>query len=427
MENQAACTSQLAWRRLACRVAFASLVALSCACGQVVSGAQGDPGSVTQFEIVLSGSGAFEQWILLVVDDAPTEAARSLRLHLADDLRGFIDDLDAADCGIVADPAAYRPIDLRLVVVGASGTLQPRFRDAEGLHALGPDASPELLGAFEEAGRQAILATETAEVLPFVGEFEVAHYLNLLEEGGQPRSAAEAELATLLPSPSWPFIGLAKTRSDVSTNVAPVISSWGLEVSLLDWPEDGTCPEHPESRIDLPALDPVGGRWTSPHCHEEARIFEPGLVADCAPRCMSRVPLDASGRLNCRIYGDFPPDVDCQQSPGWTFVETTMSEVEGYENFQVNVCEMRQAEGAALDACINDFACEGCEPSFCFRRPFTSEDDDDPAHRRPGSAADDSYCETVRHTEASWQRLRFVHGVEQVGGFIRVVCQDSAD
>jgi hypothetical protein len=406
------------------RVSFI-LLGLCSACSEVVSGVEPDARSVTQFEITRWGRLASQQWFLLVVDDAPTEAARRLREHLADDLVGFFDERPGA-CGISwSDPATYRPIDLRLIVVGSSGTLEPRFRDEEGLHALGEDASPALLAAFEAAGRQAILATETDEVRPSVGQFEVVHYMNLLGGESAPRSVAEAELAEVLPSPGWPFVGLAMTRPDASPEGPPLTwTSAVLDVRMLDWPEDGSCPVHDHYRADVPAFYPLNGAWTSPDCYQEAEMFDGDTVQDCAPTCMSRLPaVDAAGQVACRVYGEFPLEVDCEDNPGWTFLESTASGLGLDEALEVNLCELHQAEGDALEACIHDFACEGCEPSFCFRRPFTNEDEDDPAHTRRTFAADSLAC-TALYGQQSWDRLRIVHGADQVGGLIRVVCQE---
>jgi len=399
---------------------------LICACGDVVSGIDEDSGSVTQFEFRYWKSTAAPSWFLLVVDDAPTQAARTLRQRLAEDLRGYFDDLDAADCGIEADPAVYRPIDWRLIVVGASGTLEPRFRESEGLYAKGADASPDLLSAFEEAGGQAIVATEASEVLPFVGQYELVHYLNLVQGSAEPRNDAEAELVSVLSPEAWPAAAVAGTRLDVSSDVPPLISSvrplW--DVIMLDWGEDGySCPEHDRSDL-VPAFDPLGVIW-SPGCWEDARVFESFFVADCVPACMNRLPKpDEAGRVACRVFGEFPEDVDCEDSAGWVFLEHTVTDYEGAEPWPVNLCELRQAEGAALDACVNDFGCEDCVSSFCFRRPFTEDDEDDPAHRRPTPAADSLYCPYYGNTAASWSQFRMPHGADQVDGFIRIVCQE---
>jgi hypothetical protein len=72
---------------------------------------------------------------------------------------------------------------------------------------------------------------------------------------------------------------------------------------------------------------------------------------------------------------------------------------------------------------MSDFACEGCEPSFCFRRSFTAEDGENPEHQRPTEAEDTPFCELFGDGEPLWERLRVVHGADQVGGFLRAVCQ----
>lgn len=407
-------------------VVIGGLLGSTVAC-DIASGVTPDAGSLAQFEHkwpVLTDDRPL--WHLLVVDDAPTEAARRLREQLAEDLRGYFNDVDRACCEIRADPALYRPIDWRLIVVGASGTLPPRFQDEEGLHAVGVDATPDLLNAFETAGGQAILATETSEVLPFLGAAELAHYLNLTHGAATPRSSAEAELVSALSEQAWSMAALATTRPDESPedlDIAEQVSTYS--VYLLDRPEDGSCPYDRSEHASLPSFEPLAESWSSSGCYEPTDVFPPPGVADCALACMPRAPsVDDSGKVACRVYGEFLPDVDCENSPGWTFLEQGPPSGWGFMGVPlVNLCELRQAEGDALQACIHDFACEGCEPSFCFRRPFTETDDADPAHQRPTPAKDFRYCERFSSGGPSWERLRIVHGAEGEAGFLRAVCQ----
>lgn len=397
------------------------LLPLLIACQEeVVSGLADDAGAVSQFEFMLWRPGAPTIWTVLVIDDAPTEAARSLREHLVADLRGFFDEADG--CAVSADPASYRPIDHRLIIVGASGTLEPRFRDEEGLHAFGVDASPGLLVAFEQAAEAAILSMETAQVLPFVGVAELAHYANLVEGAELPRSPAEEELVGLFPGRgTYALAALASTRPDLSPEHLPVSSVkhlWAL--SLLHWPEDGSCPALAHGEEDIPSLQRLAPRFSSPRCFEEATIFtvlNGKHTCSCLPWAP---PADAEGQVPCRVYGEFPADTDCEQMAGWTFLESTQSGYHGEDPWPVNLCELRQAEGAALDACVHDFACEGCEPSFCFRRAFTEADENDPAHERPTPAAD--HCDGP-NGPLPLDRVRLVHGADQIGGAIRVICQ----
>jgi hypothetical protein len=413
------------WGGSPARVVLGCLLACTLGCGgEGVSGGEGGAGSVTQFEHDLWGREVFPRWFLLVVDDAPTDAARNLRQRLAEDLQGYFDDEAAAECSS-GDPAIYRPIDWQLIVVGASGTLEPRFRAEEGLHPVGRDASPDMLAAFEEAGAQAILEMETSAVLPAIAEAELAHYLNLLAGAADPRSASEAELVVSVTSDAWPWGALALTRPDASSEHPAV--AWtepSFEVLLVEWSEDGLCASSGEDdRFTLPGLAPLEVRRVSRECYEESWLFDPQNGGHCFPGCLSRLPsATENGQVVCRVYGEFPADVDCEEQPGWTFLESTLSTIIGYQNWPVNLCELRQAEGAALEACIEDLACEGCEPSFCFRRPFTAEDEDDPAHQRPAPAADSAYC--ASEGLQSWERLRIVHGADQVGARIRVVCQE---
>jgi hypothetical protein len=403
-------------------IAFGSLALLTACQEEIVSGVAEDAGSVTQFEVTRWSPAAATIWTLLVVDDAPTEAARSMRALLAADLHGFFDYVEG--CGTSSDPASYRPIDQRLIVVGSSGTLEPRFRDEEGLHAFGVDASPELLLAYEEAGEAAILGMETTEVLPFTGVAELAHYVNLIEGTVAPRSPGEEEIVRLLPETlMWPWAALARTRPDLSPEHPPVTSaSWSLR--LLHWPEDGSCPPFPRGEVDIPSLEPLQAQRTSPACFEEATVFTPSYLAGkytCA--CLPWAPpADAAGRVSCRVYGEFPADADCGAVPGWTFLDSTTSKLSGDDTRPVHLCELRQAEGVALDACIHDFACEGCEPSFCFRRAFTEADNEDPAHLRRVPAADPLVCDASGEP-LILDRLRFVLGADQIGGPMRVVCQ----
>lgn len=409
------------------RLLSAGALCLPLACsGEVTSGVAPDAGSVTQFEHVWWGATVAPRLFLLIVDDAPTDAARQLREALGEDLRGFFDDIDLDDCLIQADPAVYRPIDFRLIVVGSSGTMPPLFRDEAGLHALGIDASPEILAGWEMAGADAIRAMEAPSVLPFMGAAELAHYVNLLGGTAEPRNSAEEELAHVVTEGTWPWMGLATTRPDESPDVLDI--AWQGQVAyvhLLDWPEDGTCPADKAEHASFPSLVPLGSEWTSKECFGEASIFDPLGVADCYPACMPRAPAVADdGRVACRVYGEFPLDVDCETAPGWTFIEQSNSIYESTEPRPVNLCELRQAEGRALQACISDFACEECEPSFCFRRSFTAEDGEDPAHERPTWAEDSTFCEVLGDGGPLWERLRLVHGADQVGGFVRAVCQE---
>jgi hypothetical protein len=411
--------------RLSLLPAALGALLLVSACGDPESGVENSADGVTQFETILWGPSTPTRWFLLVVDDAPTEAARSLRQHLAADFRGFFDHLDDADCFTGADPAVYRPIDWRIVVVGSSGTLEPRFSAEDGLHAVAKDASPALLLALEEAVSEAILATETSEELPFVGQFELTHYLNLIQGVTEPRSPAETELSSVVSSEHWPWVGMARTRADTSPE-GPAVE-WTasvLDVMVVDWPEDGPCPVH-ERWEQIPALYPLTTIWTSDTCFEEATLFVPRGYSSCATSCMPDQPATLpSGEVRCRVYGEFPLDADCEQAPGWTFLEQAESLSSFADVPPVNLCELRQAEGAALDACVNDFACEGCEPSFCFRRAFTEDDESNPAHQRPTTTADFAYCPLHADTDIPWDRLRIVHGADQGNGLIRVVCQE---
>jgi hypothetical protein len=404
----------------------AALAFVVSGCGEVVPGVEEDAGSVAQFEANRPGAPGNTVWTVLVVDDAPTEAARSMRVLVAEGLRGFFDK-ELGGCGAWnADPAAYRPIDQRLIVVGASGTLEPRFRDEEGLHAVGVDASPELLAAYEEAARQAILEMETSEVLPFVGVAELAHFVNLIEGNATPRSSVEEELLGSRPEGAVGYVwqawaALSRTRPDESpAHPAAMDKDRAWSLNLLYWPEDGTCPPLPGGQAQVPTLEAMDARWTSPACFEEANVLTmPTLAAKCTPWCLPWMPaLDDEGRATCRVYGEFWNGADCEEMPGWTFLESTLGALDGHE---VNLCELRQSEGDALEACVNDFGCDGCEPSFCFRRAFTEADEGDPAHQRPVPAADHDACDSTGRLPTG--RLRIVHGAEQFHGTLRVVCQ----
>lgn len=330
--------------------------------------------------------------LVLVVDDRPSGAQvrEDVAAALPTSLEWIRSELEGANLAGL-DPAAWSPSDYVAIVVSPSAEGSARF--------IGPSDAPALAQLHEDApeGVEVELASTIAEHL----------VANAPEEPGRFRPLqAVSDLAWLLAGNRAPVDEReAALLSDARGRGLPTVIHFAIAAATDD---EGTVPIEALALppFDLEATvamtvaaslvgeDPAGcytdpptsriGAWMA---QQDARASRPCAARDLADEgpfalyfaqrrygsyCTPHPILDApDGSARCRmaafVYGD---EADCDADRGFrdpigTDGERSRKTALDPHGREARLCEVRQLEGAALEACQTTAECDGCGSGFC--------------------------------------------------------------
>ena len=348
----------------------------SVACGSSSSeygDAPGSSGSQIRWQF---GAGApSPETFLVLVDD--TEAAVGLRDALATAFEG----LDAvlavhrASCTPPVDPAAWHPIDRSVVFVhpstpGALGYSSPAQDPALRLQAqqtFGPERAH-----WMEAVRAGINAQPAAPGAPFQALAALTNAESLLLGSRAPESTEEQALLDALPSPLTFGKVLALATEDESAGEAsqyprePHAELLGSVLPALEPHEASDCAERGVPTTPrYQAFSESAQAWPC----QNPDFLGADLYAECSTHCLTHAIAIDSETAQCRAMANYPGSEPCPAELGWLDPldghGQRTARVDGSGANATRVCEIRQLEGAALDACVTRLDCSGCEPGWC--------------------------------------------------------------
>jgi len=333
-----------------------------------------------------SGSGAQLRWefgagapspetFLVLVDD--TQAGAGLR----DALATAFDDLDAqrairrAGCAAPVDPAAWHPIDRSVVLLhpstpGALGYSSPAQDPALRLQAqqtFGPERA-----RWMAAVRAGINAQPAAPAAPFQALAALSNADSLLLGLRAPQNAEEEAVLDALPSPLSFAQVIALATEDASPGEAEQypreLRSELLSVVLpaREARERSDCSERGVPTTPrYQAFSESAQAWPC----QNPQLLPADLWSECSTSCLLQpIAIDA-GIAQCRAIAKYPGREPCPAELGWLDPIDGSGQrsprLDGGEADATRVCEIRQLEGAALDACVTRLDCAGCEPGWC--------------------------------------------------------------
>ena len=382
--------------------------------------------SWSQWDMRVVVSGPRPLVIALVVDDRATAEAAELRAGVDVALRTTLSRFSSPS-GLI-DPAAWRPVDVTVALGLPSGSDTDWLIGPEQVPALAyqtREPSPASTTALADTVRDQIGA-HLAAPSDLYRPIEVTSRLaRLLAREVVPVDDREAALiaATERDLGGDVAMALATTSDDESSGevtaypipVPDILGESDYFVALtavIPSAEPAPCPfldpsGEPPSRLrswieaQSGLVDPQG--WP---CAAEslAELGLPPLGVSCGAGrswCTSH-PIAMDGpRAQCLVLVERPgADEPCDPERGWVDpvdedgVRRPRTGENAWTDFRV--CEVRQLEGTALEACRTTAACEGCPGGWCRAEWLSGED--------LGGSAD--ICIPGRHPS----QLRFVGG-----------------
>jgi hypothetical protein len=353
---------------------------------------------------------------LLVVDDADTPEAASVRQWIRDDLDETLTRYSRP--GVVYNPAEWRPVDMSVVIAFPSAP--PATRVVGPLRYVEHLPTEQTQATFMEAVAAAMddLPIDRGAFLP-IETFESV--LALLSWLRSPTNDAERAVVDALPEPDYGVSAvLATSRDDEGSGVVAVSA---VDSSIVEGPDPGTY-----VHVNRDALVPAGpadtprcawglslgtgrlGEWIDLN-HVPAAAVGAGCelddgrynlidngVTDWSVRCVRPPAVDADGSAECRVTVE-TDDARCDESHAWipsNVLPTDPAHV---------VCEVRQHAGADLETCRTVY--DASLPSgWCWSEVARYE-------------VADRQCSGARKAE---QRLRFTGSARVGPGLLSIEC-----
>jgi hypothetical protein len=156
--------------------------------------------------------------IVIAVDDEPSPEAASIRAQTIFALRPTLERTFRAGLGYdgaLLDPAAWHPVDLRVVIVHPSATGSARVfgpSDDPRLALVAADASIAQVDAMADATAKAIQAFVASEGDPYALLDASAWTMRLLAHARAPADAHETNLVAALGDPARKNLGIFRVR-----------------------------------------------------------------------------------------------------------------------------------------------------------------------------------------------------------------------
>ena len=322
--------------------------------------------------------------LLLVVDDASTGAADTLRASLVTGLGVSMRRAREGRCPL--DPAMWRATDWMAVVASPSATGSARWAQPQFLAS--HDAREEDVGAFVNA-----IGMMLATVPPHGGSgyrpLEAVHDAVTLVTGDRPpQDEIEETLVASLPEssahqPVGLMVVVASTRDDesplpVAEYSVPRWDEWDagyISYTVIHPSDEAECPmgtaEPGVVRLGdwlgrLSWGDSIG--WPCGGEFLESRGPLAAFASCGTPQylCHSRPILsEADGQPGCRVFAhSYEPSKPCDPLRGW--VNPSSGPLLGTDAWgEYRRCEVRRLAGDAAAACHSNYDCPGCSSGFC--------------------------------------------------------------
>ncbi len=278
------------------------------------------------------------------------------------------------------DPAEDHYTDERIVVV---------FPSAPGVATMSPATSPGLAWITDTTShreaRSIAEATEQALNARTAAPGEVYRPIRAATRTAQlvlglraPESEVENALLGSLEPTAWVRVLVASTRDDQGTDpIDDLVEPWGALLATEHLYETIVVAPFGTSEGSCHATTALGSTrlfaWASGNgatnlgwpCDAPAGWLSEGESGLCGDWCLSNPPLEsATGAVACRVWVDQRDLSRCDQSKGRTDPNGVPTWVaDGSTKYRR--CELRQLEGAALEACRTTLACDGCPAGWC--------------------------------------------------------------
>jgi hypothetical protein len=386
----------------------------------------GDPGpSWAGFANRFRTSSISTEVLVVVVDDRPSREATELRAGIG----AAIHQLGGRTLGeydfLSPDRAAWRPVDMRLVLVPASSSAIESVAS--------PATDPALAWTANQAtreGREALIDAAVRNVArmasPPGAAFRplerAAEIVKLLRGTRAPSNAAESTLlaGTMSGRRQHFFIGAVIVAATDDESPQPV-PWYRLYDTYFEWPLNVVTLEQrgkePPDAVRYPRLAEwvkgthpgVGACFDDDMVEPPFELFPHGLCAGYRFRC-DRQPIAqiSPGLGACHIEITTVEPSTCDASRGWA----DPMDADGVRRPRVDasgerVCEVEPVEASAMSACMHDETCADCGSGWC-----VSEIQPKLAERCP---------------LAPRAGLRFIGGALPSGGWLRVTCLEPND
>ncbi|WP_281327100.1 hypothetical protein [Polyangium sp. 6x1] len=361
---------------------------------------------------------------VLVVDDANTPEAATLRARAAQALRGSLLALVARrreTCAGTLDPAEWRPGDDRVIIVRPSAPTELALVTPIDRPAL---AWKTITSKEEEVEAVVAAAAEAMEQrLAIPGEVyrplrAASRVLDLMKGLQAPATDAETAFVASLAKGTIASVFVASTRDDEDAKspqelLPNEVSSSATHVVMVSPSNAGEfdcrIPDAGDTRLEAwgDLLGSVDYAWPCDNEDTWDHVLHPGFI-DCGRICLERpIKVDTSGVAACKVYVEQPDLGQCDPANGWRDPDGKETLVERIGE-TLRRCEVVQHEGAALENCRTSPDCPGCSSGFCVTN----------------LSFEHVSCEEGTH---EWP-LRFTGGARsQPYGWMEVTCDTTAD
>jgi hypothetical protein len=328
--------------------------------------------------------------VILVVDDAPTPEAKSIRATAIAALRRTLELFRSSYAGFqYGDPAAWIPADMRVVIVHPSASSSERIKgpsDDPRLFLVSDNASIAQVDAVADAAGQAIDAYVAARDAAYPLLHTAASTVDLVLHARPPVDAHEASLLGSLGDSRWVALAIATSRDDGSDGTIDVVTDKRVATSILSplVEQPGSCfgGLAPSTRLaawassmrlanvlDALCPDPMRGvaAWgLFPSGTDEGYSWciplRPATRPEGGAACTIDVTMADDGPCAAHTGMLDPLDGNAHRRPR-ALVEAGVPQ---------RVCELIEFSGAQAEACRTTRDCNGCAAGWCLSSGWDS-------------------------------------------------------
>jgi hypothetical protein len=326
--------------------------------------------------VTLRAGPAWPEVYVVVADDRPD--ATKLRDTL---VRSFVD-LDRPT-GLAFDPAAFHPVDRRVIVAHPSAPVASVTSEVElpALHWHANQKTDLERAAWLDAMARA-LEPEQPEAGPFAALAAYASATSLALGARAPETHDETAIVAALPAEGTTYVIAALAHEDESAGDS---ASYAVPLGNSAYPGFAILPRRAGSPTSAACYDFGGATsdryqaWVSAQhfydvghwpCSDES--FLRPLIADFTEDCFPWSPrIDADGVAACTATAHVRVDATCDPAYGWLDPlgaggeRAPRVEHDAANDYDYRVCEVRQLTGSALASCVHSLDCPDCEPGWC--------------------------------------------------------------
>lgn len=338
---------------------------------------------------------------LLVVDDASeaTQLRQVVVNVMRDSLAYELELRDKWPCRYFFDPGSWHPGDTRILVLHPSAPVGEQvvspIDDANLAWSTRESSTEQAVGILDAVNRalESRLASAGESHQPL---YVFQRAIDLLSRTRAPETPYEGALLGSLPREYNLITLLATTRDDASPGDASnyTVDATALEQAGIIWfPPSVVLPATEPSFECLLASPSAGTVLPAPgRLGDWAGVIQASTVygwpcdallgprpaitlaylgwVDCAPACTGHeVVVQESGTAKCQITIETPSLDPCPEERGWIDPlgddGVRRAHIVQSGGQQSRRCEIRQLEGAALQACRTTLLCDGCGSGWC--------------------------------------------------------------